>query len=123
MRNATTRHAKGASVADELTEEQKGKQPKSSKFWRTQLDAAFKREDTWRKAGKEVVCRYLDDRENYTSDKDDSRRINILWSTTETAKGMLFSKLGKPDVSRLFPKPGRGNKTARTAALVVERTL
>lgn len=110
-------------MADPITEDQKGEDRKSARPWHKQLDAAAKREERWHKAGQEVICRYLDDRENYTAEADDTRRVNILWSTTETQKGMLFSRLGKPDVSRLFPKPGKDNKTARAASMVIERTL
>lgn len=110
-------------MADDATEEQKGEKPKTAAFWRKQLAAAEKREEKFRKAGDEVICRYLDDRENESGDNDDARRVNILWATTETQKGMLFSRLGNPDVGRLFPKPGRDNKIARTASMVIERTL
>jgi hypothetical protein len=95
----------------------------SAAFWFKQLDAADKREKSWRKQGSEVQCRYLDDRKGYDGGDVYERRVNILWANTELQKGALFGNLGNPDVRRGFPKPGRDNKIARTAALVLERAL
>lgn len=96
--------------------------PKSdlAKFWHDELKAADKREDKWRKRAKKVVDRYRDER-----DKDNSsdRRTNILWSNTELLKGVLFQTVGNPDVRRRFPKKGQDERAARTAALVLERSL
>lgn len=96
---------------------------KSASFWHNQLDYAAKREEKWRKKGDDVQCRYMDDRDHYEGGKQFEKRINILWSNTEVQKGALFSRLGNPDVRRAFPLPGKANKIARTAALVVERAL
>lgn len=96
---------------------------KSAKFWHNQLDAAAKREEKWRKKGDDVQCRYMDDREHYEGGGQFEKRVNILWSNTEVQKGALFSSLGNPDVRRSFPMPGKANKIARTAALVIERAL
>lgn len=97
--------------------------PKSSRFWFVQLEAAAKREEKWRKEGDEVQCRFMDDRDNYQAGGQFEKRINILWANTEVQKGALFENLGNPDVRRAFPMSGRGNKIARTAALVMERAL
>lgn len=96
---------------------------KSATFWHNQLDAAAKREEKWRKKGDDVQCRYMDDREHYEGGGQFEKRINILWSNTEVQKGALFAQLGSPDVRRAFPLPGKANKIARTAALVIERSL
>ncbi len=96
---------------------------KSATFWHTQLDCAAKREEKWRKSGDEIQCRYMDDREHYEGGGQFEKRINILWANTEVQKGALFNQLGKPDVRRSFPLPGKRNKIARTAALVMERAL
>lgn len=96
---------------------------KSAAFWHTQLDCAAKREEKWRKSGDEIQCRYMDDRDHYEGGGQFEKRINILWANTEVQKGALFGRLGKPDVRRAFPLPGKRNKIARTAALVMERAL
>ena len=107
--------------AEPKDEEGYGKKKRSAKFWHTQLDAAEKREKKWSDQARQVICRYLDDRE--TDIHTDQRRVNILWANTDVQKGLLFAKLGNPDVRRLFPKPGKHNKVARTAAIVLERCL
>jgi hypothetical protein len=96
---------------------------KSAAFWHTQLDCAAQREEKWRKSGDEIQCRYMDDRAHYEGGGQFEKRINILWANTEVQKGALFGRLGKPDVRRAFPLPGKRNKIARTAALVMERAL
>ncbi len=96
---------------------------KSAAFWHTQLDCAAQREEKWRKSGDEIQCRYMDDRNHYEGGGQFEKRINILWANTEVQKGALFNSLGKPDVRRSFPLPGKRNKIARTAALVMERAL
>lgn len=106
----------------ELTEseaKEQGEPPKSAKYWRNQIDAALKREDSWRKRSAKVMQRYLDE----ADDEDVNRRINILWSNTEVLKSVLFANLGAPDVRRMFPADGRATKIARTCALVMERSL
>lgn len=113
-------------MAQQPPEDAPPEEPKarhSAAYWHAQLDAAAKREDSWRKQGCEVQARYLDDRKGYEGGDVYERRINILWANTELQKGSLFAHLGNPDVRRAFPKPGRDNKIARTAALVLERAL
>jgi hypothetical protein len=108
----------------ELTEteaKQQGDPPKSARYWHNQIDAALGREKNWRKKADAVVARYMDER---PIDNDvETRRINILWSNTEVLKSVLFAELGQPDVRRLFPAAGRATKVARTAALVMERSM
>lgn len=108
----------------ELTEteaKEQGDPPKSARYWHNQIDAALKREDKWRKKADAVVSRYMDERA--VNDDTETRRINILWSNTEVLKSVLFAQLGQPDVRRLFPAAGRATKIARTAALVMERSM
>lgn len=93
----------------------------SAKFWLSELTAAEKRENTWRKRAKRVVERYRDERDRDTGDCN--RRTNILWSNTEILKSVLFQNLGNPDVRRRFPKKGKDEEAARTTALVLERAL
>lgn len=111
-------------MTQELTEseaKEQGEPPKSARYWHNQIDASLKREDKWRKRAASVVCRYLDERERDEGEVD--RRISILWSNTEVLKSTLFAELGSPDVRRTFPQPGKANKIARVAALVMERAL
>lgn len=98
-----------------------GEAPKSARYWHNQIDASFKREEKWRKRADSVVSRYMDERD--LDGGGETRRINILWSNTEVLKSVLFAQLGKPDIRRLFPAAGRATKIARTAALVMERSM
>jgi hypothetical protein len=96
---------------------------KPAKYWHNQIQAAEEREKKWRETGKKIVARYLDERDGYEGGEGCERRVNIFWSNTEVLKSNLFAELGSPDVRRAFPKPGKANKIARTAALVLERNL
>jgi hypothetical protein len=91
-----------------------------AKFWHEELRAAEKREQNWYKRADRVVARYRDERER---EENGERRTNILWSNTETLKSALFQRIGNPDVRKRFPKKGKDEKAARTAALVLERSL
>jgi len=96
---------------------------RQARYWNNQIKAAEERESKWRKRAEQVRKRYLDEEEGASDYKSDHRRINILWSNTEVLKSALFSRIGDPDVRRAFPKPGADNKAARTAAVVLERTM
>lgn len=95
-------------------------EPRSSQYWLAEIEAAKKRQQTWHKRAKSVLERYRDERDE--SNKN-HRKVNILWANTEVLKAALFAQLGNPDVRRAFPKPGADNKIARTAALLLERSL
>jgi len=96
---------------------------KAASFWLKHVEGAKSREDTWRKKAEQIENRYLDERDRYSGGRDYERRVNIFWATTEVLKSALFAQLGSPDVRRQFPAPGRGNDVARTAAIVLERSL
>lgn len=111
-------------MADSYGEEKSGGgKRKSASFWHKHVEGAKEREKDWRKKAEDVEHRYLDERQRYTGGRDYERRVNILWSTTETLKSALFAQLGQPDVRRQFPMPGRANMVARTAAVIMERSL
>jgi hypothetical protein len=95
-------------------------EPRSSQYWLAEIEAAKKRQQTWHKRARSVLERYRDERDD--SNKN-HRKVNILWANTEVLKAALFAQLGNPDVRRAFPKPGADNKIARTAALLLERSL
>lgn len=94
--------------------------PQLSKFWLGEITAAGKRDDAWLKRAKKVVERFRDER---ALENRAEKRANILWSNTEILKAALFQGVGNPDVRRRFPKKGRDDRAARTAALALERGL
>lgn len=95
-------------------------QPRSSKYWLAEIDAAKHRQEKWHKRARAVLERYRDERDEANKNQ---RKVNILWANTEVLKSALFAQLGNPDVRRSFPMPGEDNKIARTAALLLERSL
>lgn len=95
-------------------------EPKSSKFWLREIEAAGKRDTDWHQRAREVVKRYRDERNNAAESRQE-KRANILWSNTELLKSALFQGIGNPDVRRRFPKRGQDEKNTKTAALVMER--
>lgn len=94
--------------------------PRESKYWLAEIEAAKQRAAKWHKKGKAVLDRYRDERDAVN---EGQRKMNMLWSNTEVLKAALFAQLGNPDVRRQFPLPGQANKVARTAALLLERSL
>lgn len=96
------------------------KNPRESKYWLAEIEAAKARAQKWHKKGQKVLDRYRDERDAVN---EGQRKVNILWANTEVLKSALFAQLGNPDVRRAFPLPGQGNKVARTAALLLERSL
>jgi len=95
-------------------------EPRSSKYWLAEIEAAKGRVGPWHKRAHGVLERYRDERDEANKNQ---RKVNILWANTEVLKAALFAELGNPDVRRAFPYPGQDNKIARTAALLLERCL
>lgn len=102
------------------TRDSADKEPARSDFWLGEIEAAKKREEPWWRRGQKVIDRYRDER-----NKEDGfeKRVNILWSNVEILKAALFSGMGQPDVRRRFPAKGAKERAARTAAIVLERSL
>lgn len=110
---------------DSQSKQDQAQTPRPARYWKNQIDASLLAEKRWRDQADQVMKRYVDERdgEALMARSDDTSRVNMLWSNTEVLKSVLFANLGKPDVSRNFPKQGADNKIARTAALVLERAL
>lgn len=110
---------------EDQTPQEKREKPRPARYWHNQIQAALKREEKWRYRAKQVYQRYVDERDSdalgYKT--DEISRINMLWSNTEVLKSVLFANLGKPDIARNFPKPGKDNKVSRQAALILERAV
>ena len=110
---------------DSQSAAEQAQNPRKARYWKNQIDSALARERKWRKRAERVVKRYEDERDGDQLDirADEQSKINMLWSNTEVLKAALFANLGKPDVSRNFPKAGKDNKIARQAALILERAV
>lgn len=66
-------------------------------YWLAELKAAKKREEHYRKVGKEVIDLYSDEKAN---DTDAPTPFNILYSNTETLTPALYSATPRPVVKR-----------------------
>jgi len=58
-----------------------------AQFWTSQIKAAEKKFDNWRKRGDKIVKRYRDERDGLSNDET---KFNILWSNVETLRPALF---------------------------------
>lgn len=99
------------------------KDPQRSDYWLAEIRAAKKRNEQWCDWGKKVVQQYRDERDRAMGMNRDDQKVNILWSNTEVLKAALFASLGKPDVRRRFPKPGRDMEVAKQVAILLENAL
>lgn len=94
-----------------------------SEAWFVEIDAALKREKTWRERGKKIVRRYRDERQIATGTTVGDSKINILWANTEILRAALYSRTAQPDVRRRFPDAKPGNNVSRIVAEIIERGL
>lgn len=81
--------------------------------WLKELDAAQKREKSWRKDASELV-------EMYECGKAKEYQFNILFSNTETMLPALYNNMPRPVVKRRF---NDADPIGKTASDVVQRTL
>lgn len=88
-----------------------------SDFWLKELEKSEKEERTWHKKAKQVIERYIDEREDEFASKS---KFNILWSSTETLRPALISAVPRPEVRQRYKKD---DPVARFAAKILERAL
>lgn len=109
-------------MADDSTISDRLSEPTDARDWLADIAAAGQREKTWRQDA-DAIERLYSAQAKVININTQVKRLNILWSNTETLKASLTPQLGSPDVRRLFPRPGQDDKVARTASLVIERAL
>lgn len=78
-------------------------------YWLNEIKAARKREDRYRKGGKEVF-------ELYEADHEQETPFNILYSNTETLRPALYSAQPRPVVQRRFKDDDPIGKLASDAS-------
>jgi hypothetical protein len=83
------------------------------KKWLTELEAADKREKTWRKDARSIV-------EIYEAGKKEQNPFNILFSNTETLAPALFNNTPRPVVERRHKD---ADAIGKVASNVTKRTL
>ena len=82
-------------------------------YWLKELDLADKREKDWRKESRDTITRY-----RYGNRKEGVKRHNILWSNTETMRGVLYGKTPTVDIRRRFRD---ADPLGKQVATVLER--
>lgn len=93
-----------------------GKGPRGQvAYWVKELDLADKREKVWRKEARKTIERY-----RYDSRQEGVKRHNILWSNTETMRGLLYGKTPTPDIRRRFRDE---DQLGKQVAEVLERAV
>lgn len=89
-----------------------GRDPsKAVAFWLSELKAARKREERYRKTGQEVMDLYAAEQE-----QEQETPFNILYSNTETLRPALFSAQPRPVVQRRFKDADPLGKLASEAS-------
>jgi hypothetical protein len=89
-----------------------------ARYWQMQLGLAERDEKSWRTDAKKVVERYR--AEKARVGRNDGRKLNILWSNTETLRSALYARPAKPYVQRKFQD---ADPVGREVATIVERAL
>lgn len=92
----------------------------SSQFWVTQLYMAKSDHKDFWDYGKKVEQRYKNAKDA-AQKHNRGKKLQILYSNTETIKSSLYARTAKPDVRQRFTQ--QKNELARTAGDVLERTL
>jgi hypothetical protein len=76
------------------------------------IQAYEKEFQKWEQRGKQIIRRYRDERSEATNLRVVSRKMNILWSNTETLKPTLYARLPRVQVERRFKDADPVGKTA-----------
>lgn len=83
-----------------------------------EIQAYEKEFQKWEQRGKQIIRRYRDERSEATNLRVVSRKMNILWSNTETLKPTLYARLPRVQVERRFKD---ADPVGRTACEIAER--
>ena len=105
----------------ESAEKEEGSKPlPSSQFWTLQLQMAKQDHRDFFEYGKKIEQRYKNAKDAaYKHSK--GKRLQILYSNSETLKAALYARTAKPDVRQRFTQ--QKNELARVAGDMMERVL
>jgi len=96
----------------EMTPEQ------GARYWQVQLHLAEREHKDWWLEADEIQARYK--RDKLAIKNKAARRYNILYSNTETLRGVVYARTAKPDVRRRYTMQ---DEVGKTIAEVIERAL
>ena len=94
--------------------------PQSASFWQQQIELAEKDHDEFWKYGAKVEKRYKNERDTIAK-AGTKKRLNILYSNTETLKAALYARTAKPDIRQRYTQ--QADKLGKTVAEIMERLL
>ena len=94
------------------------KYSRPSEYWLREIDAAVKRERTWRKEAVSTLKRYT--LEGQGGGVESGGKFNILWSNTETLRNAVYNQPPKPDVRQRWEDK---DPAAVAVAEVLDRAL
>lgn len=92
----------------------------SASFWQQQIELAEKDHDEFWKYGAKVEKRYKNERDTLAK-TGSKKRLNILYSNTETLKASLYARTAKPDIRQRYTQ--QADKLGKTVAEMMERLL
>lgn len=92
----------------------------SASFWHQQIELAEKDHDEFWKYGAKVEKRFKNERDTI-SKAGTKKRLNILYSNTETLKASLYARTAKPDIRQRHTQ--QADKLGKTVAEILERAL
>lgn len=88
------------------------------KVWVAEIDAAKRELKKFHERGRNVVRRFLDERDTVTSS---NKWFNIFYANTSILESALYSQLPKPLVTRRFKD--YDDEVARVASIVIQRSI
>lgn len=94
--------------------------PESASFWQQQIELAEKDHKDFWDFGAKVEKRYKNERDS-SAKIARGKRLNILYSNTETVKASLYTRTAKPDIRQRFTQ--QADKLGKTVAEMLERSL
>ena len=71
----------------------------NQKHWKEAIDKAEDFQSSWIERARKIECRYRDEVDRQSTGE---RRMNLLWSNTETMKPALYFRKPNPQISRRF---------------------
>ncbi len=92
----------------------------ASRFWQVQLELSDRDHKEWVREAERIEARYKSEKKALAKISKGSKRLNILYSNTETLVAALYARTPKPDVRRRFADR---DPIARMGADIIERAL
>jgi hypothetical protein len=120
MRDADTPTVDKASKDNEHIEPRGMSPTRAAQYWSKQIDVATRdQKDYWNEA-QTVVQAYRNGKHGASKQGTLRKRYNILYSNTETQRGALYAKSGKPDIRQRWSSQ---DQMARSMSEILERSI